>query len=124
MVKDLHEHPEHLAEYRKNYTNVYPFSDGIFKIVFAEEKDHSLLISLVNASIRPIMQALSLPLTILTLGIFHLVVNGAALLIASWLTTNILHMGVYIDGFGAAFFGSIIISIVAAIVGPIVGADD
>ena len=29
MVKDLHEHPEHLAEYRKNYTNVYPFSDGI-----------------------------------------------------------------------------------------------
>ncbi len=30
MVKDLHEHPEHLAEYRKNYTNVYPFSDGIW----------------------------------------------------------------------------------------------
>ena len=84
----------------------------------------ALGISLVNASIRPIMQALSLPLTILTLGIFHLVVNGAALLIASWLTTNILHMGVYIDGFGSAFFGSIVISIVAAIVGPIVGADD
>ena len=84
----------------------------------------SLSVALVNASVKPIMQALSLPLTILTLGIFHLVVNGAALLIASWLTQNILHMGVYIDGFGSAFFGSIIISIVASIVGPIVGADD
>ena len=37
MVKDVHEHPERLAEYRKTYKNVYPFSDGIFKMLMANE---------------------------------------------------------------------------------------
>ena len=37
MVKDVHEHPEHLAKYRKKYKNVYPFSDGIFKMLMANE---------------------------------------------------------------------------------------
>ena len=37
MVKDVHEHPERLAEYRKTYKNVYPFSDGIFKMLIANE---------------------------------------------------------------------------------------
>ena len=37
FVKDVHEHPEHLAKYRKKYKNVYPFSDGIFKMLLANE---------------------------------------------------------------------------------------
>ena len=37
MVRDVHEHPERLAYYRKKYKNVYPFSDGIFKILLANE---------------------------------------------------------------------------------------
>ena len=37
MVKDVHKHPERLAEYRKTYKNVYPFSDGIFKMLMANE---------------------------------------------------------------------------------------
>lgn len=84
----------------------------------------SLAIALINASIRPIMRVLSLPLTIITLGFFHLVVNAAALLIASWLTVNILHAGVYIVGFWDAFWGAIIISIVGAIVSSIIGIKD
>ncbi|MBR3316848.1 MAG: phage holin family protein [Atopobiaceae bacterium] len=84
----------------------------------------ALAIALVNASIRPIMHTLSMPLTVLTLGIFHLVVNGVALLIASWLSTSILGMGVYVVSFWDALLGSIIISIVSSIVGGIVGADD
>ena len=89
---------------------------GIF--VFA------LAIALVNASIRPIMQVVSLPITILTLGIFCLVINALALNIASWLSLNLFSIGVYVADFWAALWGSIIISIVSAIVGSIVGLND
>ena len=37
MVRDVHEHPKRLAYYRKKYKNVYPFSDGIFKMLLANE---------------------------------------------------------------------------------------
>lgn len=92
---------------------------GIWGIVL-----FSLVIALINASIRPIMQALSLPLTIITLGLFHLVVNALALMLSSWLTLNLFGIGVYITGFGAAFLGSIIISFVSTIVGNMIGAND
>ena len=49
MVKDLHEHPEHLAEYRKNYTNIYPFSDGIFKMLMANEAKPERTVKFLNA---------------------------------------------------------------------------
>ncbi|MBR3313764.1 MAG: phage holin family protein [Atopobiaceae bacterium] len=95
-----------------------PVGDRLTSIVV-----FSLAIALVNASVRPIMQMLSLPLTILTLGIFHLVVNGAALLIASWLSVNVFGVGVQIMNFGSAFFGAIVISIVSSIVGSIIGSN-
>ena len=49
MVKDLHEHPERLPEYRKNYTNVYPFSDGIFKMLMANEAKPERTVKFLNA---------------------------------------------------------------------------
>ncbi len=84
----------------------------------------ALSIALVNASIRPIMQVVSLPITILTLGIFCLVINALALNIASWLSLNLFHMGVYVVDFWAALWGSIIISIVSSIVAGIMGVED
>ena len=48
MVKDLHEHPEHLAEYRKNYMNVYSFSDGIFKMLMANEAKPERTVKFLN----------------------------------------------------------------------------
>ena len=95
-----------------------PVGDKLTSIVV-----FSLAIALVNMSVRPIMQFLSLPLTILTLGIFHLIVNAAALLIASWLSVNIFGMGVHIINFGSAFIGAIVISVVSSVVGSIIGAD-
>ncbi len=83
----------------------------------------ALAIALVNASIRPIMQAISLPITILTLGIFYLVINALALNIASWLCLNLFQAGVYVVDFWAALWGSIIISIVGSIVGSMVGLE-
>ena len=49
MAKDVHEHPEHLADYRKNYRNVYPFSDGIFKMLMANEAKPERTVKFLNA---------------------------------------------------------------------------
>jgi hypothetical protein len=49
MAKDVHEHPEHLAEYRKIYKNVYPFSDGIFKMLMANEAKPERTVKFLNA---------------------------------------------------------------------------
>ena len=84
----------------------------------------ALALSLVNASIKPIAQALSLPLTVLTLGIFYLVMNALLLELAAWLSTTILGSGVTVASFGSAFFGSIVISVVNSIVDSIIGKEN
>ena len=49
FVKDVSEHPEHLAKYRKIYKNVYPFSDGIFKMLMANEAKPERTVKFLNA---------------------------------------------------------------------------
>jgi putative membrane protein len=63
---------------------------------------------LANALIRPVMLLLSLPLLVLTLGLFTLVVNALILLLTAALVGALT-----VDGFWAAFLGSILISIVS-----------
>lgn len=82
-----------------------------------------LVLSLVNISIKPILQVLSLPITALTLGIFYLVVNTLLLYIAAWLTNGIFQVGFYIATFGSAFVAAIVISIVSALMNALVGND-
>jgi len=52
MAKDVHEHPERLAEYRKIYKNVYPFSDGIFKMLMANEAKPERTVKFLNAMLN------------------------------------------------------------------------
>jgi putative membrane protein len=66
----------------------------------------ALVLGVVNAIVRPIMLVLTLPITILTLGLFLLVLNGAMLGLAALLVP-----GFAIDGFGTALFGAIIVSL-------------
>ena len=82
-----------------------------------------LILSLINISIKPIMQVLSLPISVITLGIFYLVVNTLMLYIAAWLANGIFQVGLVIDSFGSAFVASIVISIVSALVNALVGKD-
>ena len=84
----------------------------------------ALVLSLINMSLKPILQALSLPITIITLGIFYLVVNALLLELAAWAANGIFASGIAIDGFGSALLGSIVISIVSAIVNSILGTDE
>ena len=63
-----------------------------------------------------LVQTISFPLSVLTLGVFYLIVNALLLELAAWASTGIFGSGIAITSFGSAFFGSIIISIVSAIV--------
>ena len=82
-----------------------------------------LALSLIDMSIKPLLQLLSLPITCLTFGIFYLVVNTLMLYIAAWLANGIFQVGLVIDSFGSAFVASIVISIVSALVNALVGKD-
>ena len=79
----------------------------------------TLVLGILNATIKPVLKVLSLPITVLTLGIFSLILNAVVLELASYLSRNIFHAGIYVESFGAAFFGAIVISIVASIVAGI-----
>ncbi|MBN2007319.1 MAG: phage holin family protein [Anaerolineae bacterium] len=80
----------------------------------------ALILGLVNAILRPVLNLLALPLIVLTVGIFMLVINAATLMIASSLANNLFHVGFYVDGFWSAFWGSLIVSVVSSILGAIV----
>lgn len=80
-----------------------------------------LILSLVNMSIKPLMQLLSLPISIITLGFFYLVVNTLMLYLAAWLANGIFLVGIDIATFGSAFVASIVISIVSALMNALVG---
>jgi putative membrane protein len=71
----------------------------------------AIVFGLVNAFIKPIVQILSCPLTILTLGLFTLVINALMLMLTGWLTGG----GVTTDSFWSALIGALIISIVSTV---------
>lgn len=73
----------------------------------------AVVFGLVNGFIKPIIQILSIPLYILTLGLIHIIINALMLEITSWLTRNVFHHGLVVDSFfWAAIFGAIVVSVV------------
>jgi putative membrane protein len=67
-----------------------------------------VILGFVNAIIRPVLILLTLPATIVTLGLFIFVINAGCLALAAWLVP-----GFTIGGFWAAFLGALFISIVS-----------
>lgn len=84
-----------------------------------------VIFGLVNAVIKPLVQVLSIPLYILTLGLFHVVVNALMLWITAWITDHTTHWGLQIDHFWwTAIWAAILLSIVGwAFSVPFRGAD-
>ncbi|HYK82043.1 MAG TPA: phage holin family protein [Gemmatimonadales bacterium] len=76
----------------------------------------ALLLGIVNAVIRPIILILTLPLTVLTLGLFILVVNGISLALVAWVLP-----GFHIAGLGAAILGSIVVGLTSWFASTFVG---
>src|SRR6266849_9763501 len=76
----------------------------------------ALLLGIVNAVIRPIILILTLPLTVLTLGLFILVVNGISLALVAWLVP-----GFHIAGLWSATVGAIIVGLTSWAASAFVG---
>jgi putative membrane protein len=76
----------------------------------------ALVLGLLNAIVRPVLVLLTLPVTLLTLGLFVLVINAVVFLLASALVP-----GFEVDGFWAAFIGAILMAIVVWAVNTISG---
>ncbi|WP_078392206.1 phage holin family protein [Shouchella patagoniensis] len=71
----------------------------------------ALVLTILNWTVKPLLTVLTLPITILTLGLFMFVISALTLMLAAWL------MGSYfvIDGFGIALLAAIIIALFQAI---------
>ena len=67
-----------------------------------------VVLGLINALVRPVLVVLTLPLTVLTLGLFLLVLNGICLALTAWVVP-----GLHVAGFGAAVLGALVISVVS-----------
>ena len=82
----------------------------------------AVVFGVVNAIIKPIVQFISIPLYILTLGLIHVVINALMLWITSWITENTTHWGLYIDDFWwTAIWAAIVLSVVSWALSLIVG---
>jgi putative membrane protein len=76
----------------------------------------AVVLGLVNAIVKPILVLLTLPLTILTLGLFLFVVNALTIWLAGAITP-----GFIVAGFGPALLGSIVLTLVASLINFFVG---
>ncbi len=77
----------------------------------------SLLLGIFNSILRPVLMFLALPLLIFTLGLFTLVINAILLYVVGYL----LRPHFYVDSFGAAFWGALVISIISLVLNTITG---
>ena len=92
--------------------------DGDWRLLFAV----ALIFGLLNAIVRPILKLLTLPILIITLGLFIFVLNACML----WLTgfiSDAAGLGFHVRGFRAAFFGALVVSIVSFFLSLFVGKE-
>ncbi|MBO0919680.1 phage holin family protein [Cellulomonas sp. zg-ZUI222] len=82
----------------------------------------ALVFGIVNAIVKPVVALLSLPLYILTLGLFTLVVNALMLLLTEWITEQ-TSWGLRINDFGTAVLGALIISVVSFVLSSMTSSD-
>src|SRR5687767_5595020 len=81
----------------------------------------ALVFGVLNVAVRPILILLTLPLFILTLGLFTFVLNALML----WLTSAVsdaLGLGFHVTGFGAAFLGALVVTVVSFMLSLFVGS--
>ncbi len=79
----------------------------------------ALLLGFANAIIKPILIVLTLPLTLLTFGLFLLVINALMILLVAWLVK-----GFKVSSFWTAFFASIFIALLSLVIGSFAVSDD
>ena len=72
----------------------------------------ALIFGVVNAVVKPVFTLVTVPLLLLTLGLFLVVINALMLLLTSWVSTRV-DLGWLVEGFGTAVLGALIVSVVS-----------
>lgn len=88
---------------------------GVHVASFSAAIVAALILGIVNAVLRPILLLITLPAVILTLGLFTLVVNAFTFYLVAK-----LGLGLSVDGFGSAFLGALVLSIVSFVLSSVV----
>lgn len=83
----------------------------------------ALISCAVTAFVKPVVRMLSLPLVLLTLGLFLVVINALLLMLVGWLA-DALDVGFHVDGFWPAVGGALVISLTTWVLDAIVGIDE
>jgi putative membrane protein len=82
-----------------------------------------LIFGLINTFIRPFINLFSIPLLILSLGLFTFIINALMLSLTSWISGG-LALGFHVAGFKAAFLGSLIISLVSLVLSCLLPSEE
>lgn len=82
----------------------------------------ALVFGVVNTFVKPILQLFSMPVVLLTLGLFLFVINGLMLMLTSYLSTQ-LQLAFHVDGLVPAMIGSLVVSLTAAVLNFVVGSN-
>ncbi len=98
-------------------------SDGTWQNTLFVLAVIALIFTIVNTLVKPLVKIVSLPLYVLTLGLFFLVVNALMLLLTSWLS-GLVGVGLEVDGFWTAVLGALVISAVTLVLNLIVPSTD
>ncbi|CAA9321511.1 MAG: putative membrane protein [uncultured Friedmanniella sp.] len=72
----------------------------------------ALIFGVVNAVVKPVFTLVTVPLLLVTLGLFLVVINALMLLLTSWVSTQV-DLGWSVDGFGTAVLGALVVSVVS-----------
>lgn len=88
---------------------------GIVVTSFGSALVAAVILGLLNTVLKPVLQILTLPLTVITLGLFLLVVNA----LVFWLAGSILS-GFKVTGFWWAFIGAIVYSIITSLLSKLI----
>jgi putative membrane protein len=91
-------------------------SDALFKFLLV-----ALIFGLVNTFLKPVLRILTLPITLITMGLFLLVLNALLLLLVGAISGE-LNLGLSVPDFLAALLASIVISLVGMVLSMVIGA--
>ena len=75
------------------------------------------ILVLVNTLVKPLLRAVTLPIQLLTLGLFALVINWAMLVLTSWISTQLDFATLKVGGFWETLLAALIISVISVILG-------
>ena len=88
----------------------FEFSGNVLNLIIV-----GVIFGLINALIRPIVKLLTLPINVVTLGLFTLVINTLMLILTVWLSDSLSLTGGFFENFLIAFVAAIIISIISTV---------